>query len=159
MKRLSLIFALPLAAGLLCAAAAARAGAPYNDTLKGFRTAAGDGDGVAVVIEAAGDLPGMGKLTLRREADKVIGGSWTLTVLPANADASSSEKGTLAGGVTGGTISQNPDGTLAALGAVQLTVESGAGQYADVSGGSGTVNLSSVAENPSQLGGTLVLNF
>ena len=158
MKRLVLIIAPTLAAALLCLAVA-RAAAPYNDAVSAFQTALAEGEGVAIVLNAAGDLPGMGKATLRREGNNVTGGTWSLTVLPANADASSSEKGRLTGAVTGGSFSFNQDGTLAGISSVQLTVEGGTGQHASVSGGSGTLSLSADAENPSKLKGTLVLNF
>jgi hypothetical protein len=101
----------------------------------------------------------MGKVTLRREGNNVTGGSWSLTVLPPNADATSSEKGKLTGDVTGGSVTLNPDGTLAGVSAVQLTVAGGTGQHASVSAGSGTLALSHDAENPSKLTGTLALNF
>jgi hypothetical protein len=158
MKRLAVISATTLAAALLCLAAA-RAATTYNDAVSAFQTAATEGEGVALVLQAEGDLPGMGKLTLRREGNNVTGGSWSLTVLPPNADASSSEKGRLTGAITGGTFSFHEDGTVAGVSAVQLTVEGGTGQHAAVGGGSGALNLSADAENPSRLRGSLVLNF
>ena len=158
MKRLSVLLASALCAGLLTVAAAGAA-ATYNDTLQGFQTATAESGSVAVVIEAAGDLPGMGKLVLRRDANNVTGGTWSLTVLPPGADAQSSERGRLHGSVAGGTLSFNQDGTLAGASAVQLTIEGGAGEYAAVSGGSGTLSLSASAESPSQMTGTLVLTF
>ncbi len=159
MKRLTLISVPTLAAALLCFAAA-RSAMTYNDTVSAVRTASADGPaGVTFLLQAAGDLHGMGKVTLRREGNSVTGGSWSLTVLPANADATSSEKGSLTGAVTGGSITFNPDGTLAGVSAVQLTVEGGTGQHASVGGGSGTLSLSADAENPSKLKGTLALDF
>lgn len=160
MKRLTVILAPVLITGLLSiAVAAAHAVATHNSTLKGFQTAASESDAIVVVLNAAGDLPGMGKLILKREGNNVAGGSWNLMVLPANPDATSSERGTLSGTVTGGTLSFNSDGVLSGASSVQLTVEGGTGEHAGVSAGSGTINLSSDAENPSKLSGTLVLNF
>ena len=158
MKRLVVIFAPALAASLLCLAAA-RAATTYNDSVGAVRTASPDIEDITLVLDASGDLPGMGKVTLRREGNSVTGGSWSLTVLPPNADASSSEKGRLTGAVTGGSITFNPDGTLASVSAAQLTVEGGTGQHASVGSGSGTLSLSADAENPSKLKGTLALNF
>jgi hypothetical protein len=158
MKRVTLIFAAALTATLLCLAAA-RAATNYNNTVGASRTASADREDVSLLLDAAGDLPGMGRVTLRREGNSVTGGSWSLTVLPPDADASSSEKGRLTGSVTGGTITFNPDGTLAGVSAVQLTVEGGTGQHASAGGGSGTLSLSADAENPSKLKGTLALNF
>jgi hypothetical protein len=145
-------------AGLLCLVTA-RAAATYNDTLSGFQTAAAESEGVAVVIDATGDLPGMGKFTFGREGTNVTGGNWTLTVLPPGADAASSERGKLSGAVTGGTLSFTPEGTLSGVASVQLTVQAGTGQFAGVNAGSGTINLSSSTENPTQFTGTLVLDF
>jgi hypothetical protein len=133
--------------------------ATYNDTVSGSQTAAPESEGIALNLTAAGDLPGMNKLTLTRSEANVTGGSWSMTVLPANADASSSERGTLTGTVSSGTITLNENGTLASASAVQISIQSGTGEFAGVTAGSATVNLSANAENPSQLNGTLVLNF
>jgi hypothetical protein len=160
MKRLSVILAPVLLTGLFCVAmAAAHAVATHHSTLNAFQSAASESDGIVVVLNAAGDLPGMGKLTFKREGANVIAGSWNLTVLPANADATASERGTLSGTITGGTLTFNSNGTLSGASSVQLTIASGTGEQADVSAGSGVINLSSDAESPSKLNGTLVLTF
>ena len=158
MKRLTLIVTTALAASLLCLAAA-RAATNYNNAVGASRTASAERDDVSLILDVTGDLPGMGKATLRREGNNVTGGSWSLTVLPPNPDASSSEKGRLTGAVSGGTCSFNPDGTLAGVSDVQLTIEGGTGEHASVNGGSGTLTLSVDAENSSKLKGTLALNF
>lgn len=159
MKRLSVLLAPVLITGLLSIAVAAHAVATHNSTLNGLQSAASESDSIVVIINAAGDLPGMGKLTFKREGDNITGGVWNLTVLPANADATSSERGTLSGTVTGGTLSFKSGGTLAGASSVQLTIAGGTGEHAAVSAGDGVINLSSDAENPSKLSGTLVLNF
>jgi len=158
MKRLALISATTLCAALVCLAAA-RAATTYNNAVRAIQSAPTEGEGVAFLVEAEGDLPGMGRVTLRRDGNNVTGGTWSLTVLPAGADASASEKGRLSGAVTGGSFSFRPDGTVAGVSSVQLTVEEGTGQHAAVSGGGGTLNLSADAENPSKLRGSLVLDF
>lgn len=159
MKRLPSIFATALAASLLCLAAA-RAATNYNDTVSAVQTASADGaSSVTFLLKATGDLHGMGKVTLRREGNNVIGGTWSLTVLPADADASSSEKGQLHGDITGGSVIFNPDDTVSGVSSVQLTVAGGTGQHASVSGGSGTLNLTHDIENPPKLKGTLALSF
>lgn len=133
--------------------------ATYNDTVSGSQTAAPESEGIALNLTAAGDLPGMNKLTLVRSEANVTGGTWSMTVLPANADAASSERGTITGTVSSGTITLNENGTLASASTVQITIQSGTGEFASVTTGTATVNLSANAENPSQLNGTLVLNF
>lgn len=157
MKRLPFVFTAILVTAFSCVVLA-RATAPYNSTLSGFQSASSESEGTKIVLDASGDLPGMHKLILRRDGNNVTGGSWTLTVLPANANADSSERGKLTGAVTGGTLSFAESGALTSAVAVRLTVESGTGEYANATGG-GTIDLSSAAENPSQLTGTLVLNF
>ena len=133
--------------------------ATYNDTLSGSQTAAPEANGIALNLTASGDLPGMNKITLQRDGQNVTGGSWRMTVLPQNADAASSERGELAGTITGGTLTLTAEGTLASASSVQVTIQSGTGEYAAVTSGSATINISANAENPTQLNGTLVLNF
>lgn len=133
--------------------------ATYNDTVNGSQTAAPEAEGIALNLTAAGDLPGMSKLTLQRDGLNVTGGSWSLTVLPPNADANSTARGELAGTISGGTLVLTSEGTLASASSVQITIQSGTGEYAAVTSGTATLNISANAENPTQLTGTLVLNF
>lgn len=133
--------------------------ANYNDTVTGSQTAAPEAEGIALNLTAAGDLPGMSKITLQRDGLNVTGGSWRLKVLPQNADASSTERGELSGTISGGTLTLTPEGTLASASSVQVTIQSGTGEYAGVTTGTATLNLSANAENPTQLTGTLVLSF
>jgi hypothetical protein len=133
--------------------------ATYNDTVSGSQTAAPESEGIALNLTAAGDLPGMLKLTLTRSETNVTGGSLTMTVLPANADASSTARGSLTGTISSGTLTLNENGTVASASNVQVAINSGTGEFANVTSGSATINVSANAENPSQLSGALVLNF
>lgn len=133
--------------------------ATYNDTVSGSQTAAPEAEGIALNLTAAGDLPGMVRLTLTRTDGNVTGGKFVMTVLPANADASSSERGTLTGTVTSGSLTLAESGTIASASNVQVAINSGTGEYASVTSGTATINVSANAENQSQLSGTLVLNF
>jgi hypothetical protein len=133
--------------------------ATYNDSLSGSQTAAPESAGIALNLTASGDLPGMNKLTLQRNGQNVTGGAWRMTVLPQNADATSSERGELVGTVSGGTLTLTTEGTLASASGVQVTIQSGTGEFASVTSGTATLSVSANAENPSQLSGTLVLNF
>ena len=150
MKQL-LIFALLVAAVI--------SNATYNDSLSGSQTAAPEATGIALNLTASGDLPGMNKVTLQRDGKNVTGGTWRMTVLPQNADASSSERGVLVGTVSSGTLTLTPEGTLASATGVQVTIQSGTGEFASVTSGTATLSISANAENPSQLSGTLALNF
>ena len=133
--------------------------ATYNDSLSGSQTAAPEASGIALNLTASGDLPGMNKLTLQRDGQNVTGGSWRMTVLPQNADASSSERGELVGTISGGTLTLTAEGTLASASGVQVTIQSGTGEFASVTSGTATLSVTANAENPSQLSGGLVLNF
>ena len=133
--------------------------ATYNDTLSGSQTAAPEAEGIALNLTAAGDLPGMSKVNLHRNGENITGGSLRLTVLPQNANASSSERGQLVGTISGGTITLTAAGTLASASGVQITIQSGTGEFASVTSGSATLSVAANSENPSQLSGTLILNF
>ena len=133
--------------------------ATYNDTLSGSQTAAPEAEGIALNLTAAGDLPGMTKVNLHRNGENVTGGSLRLTVLPQNANASSSERGQLVGTISGGTVTLNSEGTLATASSVQVTIQSGTGEFATVTSGTATLNITANTENPSQLSGALVVNF
>ena len=133
--------------------------ATYNNTLSGSQTAAPEVDGIALNLTASGDLPGMCKVKLQRDGTNVVGGTWRLTVLPPNANASSTERGELIGAVTGGTLTLNAEGTLASATSVQGTLQGGTGEFSNVNSGHATLTVSANAENPSQLNGTLVIEF
>src|SRR5215212_6724527 len=133
--------------------------ATYNNTLSGSQTAAPEAEGIALNLTASGDLPGMSKVNLHRNGENVTGGSLRLTVLPQNANASSSERGQLVGTISGGTVTLTAEGTIASASSVQITIQSGTGEFASVSSGAATLNVTASSENPSQLSGTLVLNF
>lgn len=133
--------------------------ATYNDSLQGSQTAAPEAEGIALNLTAGGDLPGMSKVKLQRNGQNVTGGSFRLTVLPQNADATSSVRGELVGTISGGTVALTTEGTLSSAAGVQITIQSGTGEFASVTSGSGTISVTANSENPSQLSGTLVLNF
>ena len=133
--------------------------ATYNNSVNGSQTAAPEAEGIALNLNATGDLPGMSKVNLHRTGENVTGGNLHLTVLPQNADASSSERGQLVGTISGGTVTVTAEGTLASASGVQITIQSGTGEFASISSGTATLNITADSENPSQLSGTLVLNF
>lgn len=158
MKLMSLMLAPVVLAAVLTPGIVNQA-ATYNNTVNGSQTAAPEAEGIALNLTAAGDLPGMIKLTLIRSEANVTGGHLTMTVLPANADASANERGVLTGTVASGTVTLNEDGTLASASTVQISIQSGNGEFAGVTSGTATLNISAGAENPSQLSGSFVLNF
>ncbi len=130
----------------------------YNSTVSGSQTASAESGSVAFNLNASGDLPGMLNVTLKYEGGNVTGGTWTLTILPMNADATSSETGRLTGSFTGGTLTLDANGIATAVNSV-LNVQSGTGQFDTITSGSGTLSLSADAENATKLGGPLTLSF
>ena len=132
--------------------------ATYNSSLKGSQTAAESGK-IVLNLNASGDLPGMIKLHVERDGLNVVGGTWRMTVLPQNANASSSERGQLVGTITGGSLTLNAEGTVASVSSVTVVFQGGTGEFDNVTTGNATMNVSADAENPSQLSGSVVLNF
>ena len=133
--------------------------ANYNNTVNGSQTASAESGSIALNLNATGDLPGLLSVTLRHEGGNVSGGTWKLTVLPQNADATSTETGTLTGSFTGGTVTLDANGIATALGSAQIAVQSGTGQFEAVTSGSGTLSLAADPENSTKLGGPLALSF
>ena len=133
--------------------------ASYTNTVSGSQTASAESGTIAFNLNATGDLPGMLNVKLNHEGGNVTGGSWTLTVLPANADAASSESGRITGTFSGGTITLDSNGIATAAGSIQLSVQSGTGQFESVTSGNGSLSLAADAENSTKLGGPLTLNF
>lgn len=131
----------------------------YNSTVNGSQTASAESGSVAFNLSATGELPGMLSLTVRHEGGNITGGTWKLTVLPANADATSSETGTLTGSFSAGTLTLDANGIATAASSVQLNVQSGTGQFEAITSGTGTLSLSADPENSSKLGGPLALSF
>lgn len=132
--------------------------ASYNSSLNGSQTAAESGK-IVLNLTASGDLPGMIKLHVERDGQNVVGGTWRMTVLPQNANASSSERGQLVGTITGGSLTLNAEGTVASVTSVTVVFQGGTGEFDNVTTGNATMNVSADAENPSQLSGSVVLNF
>lgn len=135
------------------------AASSYNSTVSGSQTASAESGSVAFNLNVTGDLPGMLSVTLQHEGANVTGGTWTLTVLPPGADATSSETGRLTGSFTGGTVTLDANGIATAAGSVQLNVQSGSGQFETITSGNGILSLSADAENATKLGGPLTLSF
>lgn len=158
MRRVAFICRPALMAWLVVSALA-HAGAVYRGAVEGMQTASAEPEGVNLLLNAAGDLPGVSLVSLRRDGVNVTGGSWSLTVFPPNAGPAAGEKGRLSGTVTGGTLTFNGEGELTKADAVRLNIQGGTGHYAGVRSGGGVINIASNVENPSQLTGTLTLNF
>jgi hypothetical protein len=131
----------------------------YNNAVSGSQTATPAANDIALNLNATGDLPGMNTITLQRNGLNVTGGSWRLTVLPQNAGASSNKRGELVGTISAGTLTLTAEGNVASASGVQVTIQSGSGEFAAVTSGTATVTLTADAEKPSQLNGTLTLNF
>lgn len=156
-RLLTAVFAPSLA--LLACFTLARAAATYKDTVAGSQTASRLSEGVSLNLHATGDLPGVLTLSLRHEGGRISGGSWTLVVLPPDADASSGERGRLSGSVGGGALTLDEHGIVTAADSIQLSVQSGEGRYASVSGGGATLSLSADPRIATKLVGPLAFDF
>jgi hypothetical protein len=156
MKFFSLVFPLLLLAAMVTPVSPA---ATYNNTVSGSQSASAEEDGIAINLNATGDLPGKVRLTLTRSEGNVTGGTLLMTVSPANAKASSSERGSLTGSVTSGTLTLAGNGTLASASKVQVAINRGTGEFSGVTSGTATINVSAGGQNSSQLSGTLVFSF
>ena len=132
--------------------------ATYNGKLKGSQAALEHGK-IVLNLAATGDLPGKTKVSLERDGQNVVGGTWRMTVLPPNATASSSERGQLVGTITGGSLTLNADGSVASASSVTVVFQGGTGEFEKVTTGNATMSVAVSAENPSQLTGSIVLNF
>jgi len=135
---------------------------------------------IVLNTRADGDLPGALTLVIDRNSadNSITGGEWALAVsyiedVPATAHSKSSghadhikepdgelliQKGTLKGSITGGAVTLNADGTVAAVNAVQLNVESGTLTFNNVSGGTGMAHETNL-QDFSTSSGTLSLKF
>lgn len=132
--------------------------ATYNGTLKGSQSPAEHGK-IVLNLTASGDLPGITKVSLERDGQNVVGGTWRMTVVPQNASASSGERGQLVGTITGGSLTLNAEGAIASVTSVTVVFQGGTGEFDNVTTGNATMNVSASAETPSQLSGSIVLNF
>ena len=133
--------------------------ATYKNTLSGSQATERDADRMVLNLTATGDLPGMSNLNLQRDGQNVVGGTWRMTVVAQNADASSSERGQLFGTITGGTLVLNAEGALASATSVQVVLQGGTGEFKKVTTGYASISIAAKPENSSQLNGTLVINF
>jgi hypothetical protein len=131
----------------------------YNNAVSGSQTASAESGTVALNLHAGGDLPGMLSIKLKHEGGTVSGGTWTLTALPSDANATSHENGKLSGSFTSGTMTVDANGLATAVNSVQLSVQSGTGQFQAVTSGSGTLSLSLEAQSSTKLSGPLTLSF
>ncbi|MEO7673702.1 MAG: hypothetical protein ABIU09_06455 [Pyrinomonadaceae bacterium] len=132
-------------------------------------------ENIIVTMEASGDMRGSLTFILNRDVanNTIVSGDWSLVNsfiqdLPASggsfsdSDGGGGEQlinnGTLHGGVTGGTISFNEDGTVASVDGLQLNIVSGSLTYSEVLAGGGTANGAGLNDIQTS-SGTLTLNF
>jgi hypothetical protein len=125
-------------------------------------------------MRASGDLPGSLTLTIDRDGrdNTIVGGNWALVVsyiedvaatAPQHADDDHGgelliQKGVLKGTISGGTLTLNADGTVAAVNSVQVNINSGSLNYEAVTSGGGTVDETDLQDFAGSRGG-LNLSF
>ena len=148
----------------------------YNLTLAHPETST-DADGrLVVTMMAKGDLGGVVTLALQRNAaGTVTGGEWALMVsytevIPVDPNApphthgeegGSSEphagealvqKGALKGTIAGGSLTLNPDGSVASLNDLVLSITGGTMQYEATTSGSGIVSAGQLSNRDAATG-------
>ena len=157
MKHLSLVLALALLAAPLISGRVV-AVTTYTDSLAGEIIPPGSSS-LSLGAVATGALPGSFTISLNLNNTTVTNGNWWLVVKERNADGSVSEVGALAGAVSGGTVSLNADGRVTSLNSVQLLIQTGSGNYAGVTSGSGSLTGTFGNQASPSFSGTLNLNF
>lgn len=152
-----------ISAGLLlvpaCVVASAQQAATTYHTSLSIAHQSRDAKGHSVVIlQSAGDLPGVLTLVLSTSPDgSITGGEWALNVsytaplnpdtqpVPDSPDPDSAQgeqliqKGTLSGTIAAGSVAFSGD-QIAAINSLQLALHTGSMQFATVSSGSGSVS-------------------
>jgi hypothetical protein len=97
------------------------------------------------------------RATLRLEDSSQVTGDWAVTLLTQHGDGSTSHAGVLMGRVDRGTVLTDTSGVVA-LRDVKLVLTDGAGEYAGISDGDGTLDVHlGLADEPFQA--SLSLNF
>lgn len=121
--------------------------ASINDTLDGSRLSPGEPDTMTIAVSAEGSVSGVLHVRLQMAGDTVAGGDWVFT----------SKGGVLRGTVSSASVTAEERRLAAAN--LALTVTSGAGEYANVQAGSGTVGLQKANDDDNRLFGSLSLTF
>ncbi len=139
----------------------------HNGTLDGSRVTNLEGGRIVVSTYVAGGFKGLLSVWIQTDGSAVTGGDWAL-VHAYSEDAGDGHgehsegenfvnKGTLSGKITGGGISLDPQGNLASLNALQLSLTSGSLTYDGVQG-YGSVSLSDAGSEVTSTG-TITLDF
>ncbi|MDQ1741497.1 MAG: hypothetical protein QOE53_3149 [Pseudonocardiales bacterium] len=143
----------------------------HNVTLRTARVSKTEDGRVVVLMEADNDLKGSLTMTLERDANgtTITGGFWALVLsytelTPSeggDGDGASErliQKGTLSGSVTGGSLTLDADGNVAAINSAQLTITQGSVAYEGVNAGGGSAQENDL-QDAAKSSGSLVLNF
>lgn len=157
MKRLvTFLMVTLLSAGAV--AASVRPVASYSVSLSGREISRGEGNSINLVTSAGGDLSGGFTAKIKQEGGQIAGGEWSLVVVARGDDGNDREVGSLAGKVSGGSLTLAEDGSVSAVHGASLTITDGAGAYAGAAG-SGTLNGSAVKPADAPFSGSLSLSF
>ena len=109
--------------------------------------------------DASGDLHGSFYLAFDCRADAIVGGTWLIIVTNESPDGTAEVVGTIRGQIVAGTFQVDGGGNQVSVHGVELAVTEGSGRYANVGGGSGSLEATSDARSTPQFVGTLGLTF
>lgn len=94
---------------------------------------------IVLVGKSEGTISGSFEISIwyNPVTNKVIGGTWKVTIPQRGHGGASKAQGALAGSVTDGTVMLDMHGRVNSIEGVQITIRRGAGQYSRIARGSG----------------------
>jgi hypothetical protein len=109
--------------------------------------------------EAVGDLAGSFAVNFDCRDGAIAGGTWLIVVTAETFDGTSEVRGMIRGRVVSGSFEADSDGRRVTVRNVTLSVIEGTGEYADISGGSGSLEAATDLRGTPQFVGTIGLRF
>ena len=97
---------------------------------------------IMLVGKSEGSLPGSFEISIwyNPVTNKVIGGTWKVTVPQQGHSGASKAQGALAGSVAGGTVTLDKNGRVNSFEGVQINIRRSVGQYSRIAKGSGKLS-------------------
>ena len=109
--------------------------------------------------DASGDLRGSFFLAFDCRDGSISGGTWLILVTTDGADGTTEVRGTIRGQVVEGAFERDGGGARIVVHGVALAVTEGTGEYAGVSGGTGSLDATADPEGAPQFVGKIGLTF
>ena len=133
---------------------------PFSDSLAGQQVPSDIVSPLGLSLDASGDLQGTLTASIdHNNTHTIVGGNWKLIVNALDADGNSKEIGSLEGAFSSGTVNLDANGKAASVNTAQLIVKGGAGRYASITTGTGTLEGVFDADGSKPFKGTLLMTF